>query len=383
MFFAGLLEDSRIPRTVSVKNPQRCPLCREQVTPTQARRLIACSACETVYHRSCFGEMGGCAVLGCQRSAQGPTASERDAKPLATSAPTKQATSKQVREADKPGPPAPLRVRRIALVAWILLLWLVGIVNIGLSLVPTLISVVYLAWRRSGAALVVFGLAPAVVIFGFNFTWGVVDYGRGTAVCRGFGLTGQEYSNLSPRLRCYRRSKGCTGNGQEFFTQEAYNIAVTKLIGLFGPMTGSYTGPYPTRASAYRALSEATCVIPVDKVKLIGEYKGRLVPGQARDRRCDRSPRANPELVPLATVFCTRAASGPRGTVPADRRSGFRDLAGRFGKRQEIRDLLRSRRANRRAAVDLGSLAMFISQAALLGRSKSFYLRQRRLDRFT
>jgi hypothetical protein len=311
-----------MPITVRIENAQRCPLCREQVAPAHARRLIACSACETVYHRSCFGEMGGCAVLGCQRSSDPErstlrTAGERGAKPLATKDPAKQARPKQARETDKPGPPAPLRVQRITLLAWMLLLWLFGIAETWASLVPTLVSVAYLAWRplhvrrialvvpavlillllgllalpmgppslfsfwpawltlasvvyaawrRSGTALVVFGLAPAVVIFGLNFSWGVVDYAQGTAVYHSFGYSSRESGNLLPELRCYSKSKGCIRNSRTLFTHEAYNIAVTQMIGLFGPMAGSYIGPYPTRATAYRALSEATFVISGDEV---------------------------------------------------------------------------------------------------------------------
>lgn len=43
---------------------QSCPLCHDVLRNGGA--LVACEACETLYHEGCFEEFGGCAVLGCK-----------------------------------------------------------------------------------------------------------------------------------------------------------------------------------------------------------------------------------------------------------------------------------------------------------------------------
>jgi hypothetical protein len=41
-----------------------CPYCRDGIDP-QALELAACEACDTVHHRACLDEAGGCVVFGC------------------------------------------------------------------------------------------------------------------------------------------------------------------------------------------------------------------------------------------------------------------------------------------------------------------------------
>jgi hypothetical protein len=42
----------------------RCPYCRDGIDP-QALELAVCEACDTVHHRECLDEAGGCVVFGC------------------------------------------------------------------------------------------------------------------------------------------------------------------------------------------------------------------------------------------------------------------------------------------------------------------------------
>ena len=51
-------------RLLTTRNQhQSCPLCREQI---QRLSNVACSGCETRYHRACWQEFAGCATLGCR-----------------------------------------------------------------------------------------------------------------------------------------------------------------------------------------------------------------------------------------------------------------------------------------------------------------------------
>jgi hypothetical protein len=44
----------------------RCPLCRDAVADT-GEPLRTCRGCRTAYHEECWGELGGCATLGCDQ----------------------------------------------------------------------------------------------------------------------------------------------------------------------------------------------------------------------------------------------------------------------------------------------------------------------------
>jgi hypothetical protein len=52
-----------------------CPYCRDEVALDREGDddLTACERCETVHHRACFDEAGGCTIFGCgQRRARAP-----------------------------------------------------------------------------------------------------------------------------------------------------------------------------------------------------------------------------------------------------------------------------------------------------------------------
>lgn len=47
-----------------------CPFCRQPLLPVTLESTIRCSACEVRHHVECWGEHGGCSVLGCRRDAR-------------------------------------------------------------------------------------------------------------------------------------------------------------------------------------------------------------------------------------------------------------------------------------------------------------------------
>jgi FHA domain-containing protein len=55
---------------IRIKSQERvCPLCREDARSEACGR---CVECETVYHRSCYLELGGCSTLGCSEQGRSP-----------------------------------------------------------------------------------------------------------------------------------------------------------------------------------------------------------------------------------------------------------------------------------------------------------------------
>jgi hypothetical protein len=93
-------------------------------------------------------------------------------------------------------------------------------------------------------------LSPLVAFF----LLGGIRYCTGEAVLVGSGLPMEEAYNIDPDLRCSWVSAGCLVSGNEWMQQDPNNAAVKMMIALFGPQPGSYTGPYPTRTDAAKAL---------------------------------------------------------------------------------------------------------------------------------
>ena len=76
---------SHLAREQDVFHPtQRCPLCHDELGGDESR-LGVCSSCDTVYHKSCFEELGGCASFACttprRRSALQTGARQAPAEP--------------------------------------------------------------------------------------------------------------------------------------------------------------------------------------------------------------------------------------------------------------------------------------------------------------
>jgi hypothetical protein len=100
-------------------------------------------------------------------------------------------------------------------------------------------------------------LAIPVTVAAWSFMEGTVGYLGGTAVFRGLGYPGQEFYNLEPKYRVYWKTSGCIVLGTEFLTHVPYNVAVMGLATVFGPMRGTYHGPYPTRQEAGAVLRDS------------------------------------------------------------------------------------------------------------------------------
>jgi hypothetical protein len=100
-------------------------------------------------------------------------------------------------------------------------------------------------------------LSPVFGLPAWGFAMACAGYFRGDAALMTVGLPSDEARNLNPELRCARRTTGCVVCGWEPFVNAGNNAALRGLIRTFGPMKGSYVGPYPTREEAAAALRGA------------------------------------------------------------------------------------------------------------------------------
>jgi len=97
-------------------------------------------------------------------------------------------------------------------------------------------------------------VVPAAVT-AFCFLNGAIGYLTGTASLWSVGYPGPEFGNLDPQYRVHRQTSGCIVMGPELLTHAANNAAVALMTTLFGPMRGTYHGPYPDREQARAALA--------------------------------------------------------------------------------------------------------------------------------
>jgi hypothetical protein len=97
-----------------------------------------------------------------------------------------------------------------------------------------------------------------MLLVGWNFFRGIIGYLRGTATLEYTGYPGYGYGygngNLDPASRAPWGTTGCRRSGFEALTHGPNNVAIRTLGALFGPMPGSYDGPYPTSVEARRIL---------------------------------------------------------------------------------------------------------------------------------
>jgi hypothetical protein len=98
----------------------------------------------------------------------------------------------------------------------------------------------------------------------FSLMEGASGYLSGTAAIRGVGYPGPEYGNLDPEYRVYRPTSGCLVMGTEILTHVPNNVAIALLTKVFGPMRGTYRGPYPSRDEAGDALRGSRMVVALD-----------------------------------------------------------------------------------------------------------------------
>lgn len=110
--------------------------------------------------------------------------------------------------------------------------------------------------RRFSAAIVLTFATPMSVVFFVA----VGNYLAGTASLSFVGLPETKGCNVDPQLRCERHTTGCIATGDSWLIVDVRNAAVFLMSKLFGPMPGSYTGPYPTESQAIAAMQAGTVV---------------------------------------------------------------------------------------------------------------------------
>jgi len=127
------------------------------------------------------------------------------------------------------------------------------------------ILVALLVWTRNHfeAFICVFGLPLLAMVLAIG------GYFRGSAKLQYMGLPHLEFFSIDPVYRCSNSTGGCLVSGNEWITEEPYNLTVETLISVFGPQRGSYTGPYPIESEAVAALSVA---VPVDLSALVSDH---------------------------------------------------------------------------------------------------------------
>lgn len=125
------------------------------------------------------------------------------------------------------------------------------------------ILAVFLVRRQFVIGLTLLALSPLVLCF----AQGAVDYFRGQACLRYMGLPGTEFHNADPGSRLQRSTGGCLVNGGEWSLHLPYNAGAKAMVLLFGPMPGSYTGPYPDKDQTIKALTTAKEISPDDLIK--------------------------------------------------------------------------------------------------------------------
>jgi hypothetical protein len=148
-------------------------------------------------------------------------------------------------------PKMPRWVLFLGLLPALFMLWLGGPMIwplwAGILFVP---SVIRGRWQWRWRAL----LLTPITVAALAFASGVLGYVTGTGRLEYMGMPSAEFYNLDPVTRAHKSTGGCVVMGTEFLTQDPNNAAIEGLSKLFGPMPGSYRGPYPTREESLALL---------------------------------------------------------------------------------------------------------------------------------
>ena len=136
--------------------------------------------------------------------------------------------------------------------------------HVFLFLVPLWVGAHLVGRRRWVALTVLLLLLP----FSVAFVLGAIRYARGTATLLLYAeeLDTESY-NPDRQVRCPRWSPTYPSSGAVFFWTVPNNAAVRLMAALFGPMPGSYDGPYPTREEALAALADGETVALEDLLR--------------------------------------------------------------------------------------------------------------------
>lgn len=113
---------------------------------------------------------------------------------------------------------------------------------------------IFLAARRRSVRLTLLTCFASPYAIAFFFA--LPSYVSGTGSIQGTGHRSQTYA-LDRYTRAPRSTIGCIVSGNEWVWQEPNNLALRMMAALFGPLPGSYRGPYPTAAEARDTLASA------------------------------------------------------------------------------------------------------------------------------
>lgn len=144
----------------------------------------------------------------------------------------------------------------------LVVVWIAFLLRVSLHsfafVILLLVLLVARAWRP---AALVLALSPPVVIA----VLAGAMFAQGTARLMYTGLPSSEFHNPDPQTRLPRGTMGDLVSGEEWLAILPNNLTVRGLQTVFGPMPGSYTGPYPDRAAAFAALEHAR-PIPAERL---------------------------------------------------------------------------------------------------------------------
>jgi hypothetical protein len=125
--------------------------------------------------------------------------------------------------------------------------------SLGSSVLVGFGAAIYLMARGRSAPLVLLLLgSPFSALFGA----GAVEYSMGRATLMSSGKPRLETFNLDTFARCPSSTSGCFVTGGEWVVQLPYNAAVLMLTVFFGPMPGTYRGPYPQQGRSSLAFGD-------------------------------------------------------------------------------------------------------------------------------
>ena len=138
--------------------------------------------------------------------------------------------------------------------------------------ISIILVVVAFFQKRKRLAWTLLLSSPIIFIPISSLIGGTLGYFNGSAEIRGHGLWEGERHNLHPVYRCFKRSSGCCVSGSEVFFEAPNNYTIHYLTQWFGPMSGSYQGPYPSKLEAFKILQEKGTTIHSTQL-LLGEFE--------------------------------------------------------------------------------------------------------------
>lgn len=167
------------------------------------------------------------------------------------------------------------RDRQIALGAFVALWASAFVPDMALFAVPgVLVAVLWLFWRRAWLFAIAIVVVSPCTLYACRAAF---DYSRGTAQLERIVSPFPEAWNVDRDTRYVIHMRDCMIDEKDLVTLDPYNAALEVLSRTFGPMRGTYDGPYPTEAEAQRAVRAARPVSEQELAQDIIVVGGRRV----------------------------------------------------------------------------------------------------------